>query len=155
MSENSHINNSQLISLEDSSERSSDTHRVVVTQEDDACWIVGRGTTRVSVLVDDADGADLRRLRGGLDVSQVVTLSINHATSTQRTHWGDEQNVCNDCLTWRTEDFSVSFDFSCSLILSWYNVCWCAAVSPLFLLLLYYSIKLLHCYFTSVKTLHI
>lgn len=67
--------------------RGSNTHGVVIALEDDACGVAGRGTTPVSVLVHDADGAVLRRLRAGLDVSQVVALSTNHAAGTQRTHW--------------------------------------------------------------------
>ncbi len=69
---------------------SSDTHWVVITLEDDACWVSGCRTTQVSVLVHDADGAVIRRLRAGLDVSQVVALSINHPTRTQRTHWREQ-----------------------------------------------------------------
>lgn len=69
----------------------SETHWVDVTLEDDAGGVAGRGATLVSVLVDNANGAILRHLRAGPDISQVVTGPINFGTSTQRTHCRREQ----------------------------------------------------------------
>lgn len=79
--------------------RLSNTHRVLIAQEDDARRVAGRRAALVPVLVHDADGAVLRHPRPGLDVSEVRTLPINYATGTQRTHCREERQVINsDCV---------------------------------------------------------
>lgn len=75
------------------------TYWMVVTVEDDASGVEGRGTAPVSVQVNDADGAVLNYLRAGLDVSQVVTPSVDHAAGPQRTHCRVEKHRFNLHLT--------------------------------------------------------
>ena len=72
------------------------THRVVVTLQDDASGVSGRGPTQVSVLIDDADGAVLCQLGGRQDVSQVVAFTIDHTAGSQGPDWREDQNVCKN-----------------------------------------------------------
>lgn len=75
----------------------SGTYRVVVALEDDAGGVAPRVPAAVSVLVDDADEAVLRRLRAGLDVAQVETLPIEDAAGAQKTHCGEQNKVAILC----------------------------------------------------------
>lgn len=74
-------------------EASNGTYWAVVALEDDAGGIAPRVPAVISVLVDDTDGAILRRLRAGLDVAQVETLSVNDAAGAQKTHCEEENKV--------------------------------------------------------------
>lgn len=65
----------------------------MVTLEDDAGGVAPSFPAAVSVLVDNADGAVLRHLRAGLDVAQVVTLSVDDAAGAQKTHCGEQDRV--------------------------------------------------------------
>lgn len=69
------------------------THWVVVALEDDAGGVAPRVPAAVAVLVDDADGAVLRRLRAGLDEAQVDTLPATDAAGAQKTHCGEQNKV--------------------------------------------------------------
>lgn len=71
----------------------SSTYWVVVALEDDAGRVAPSLPAAVSVLVDDADGAVLRRLWTGLDVAQVVTLSVDDAAGAQKTHCREQDKV--------------------------------------------------------------
>lgn len=71
----------------------SGTHWVVVTLEDDAGGVAACVAAAVSVLVHDADGAVLRRLRAGLDVAQVEALPVDDAAGAQRTHCAEQNQV--------------------------------------------------------------
>lgn len=67
------------------------TYWVVVALEDDAGGVAPRVPAAISVLVEDADGAVLRRLWAGLDVAQVQTFSVEEAAGAQKTHCGEEK----------------------------------------------------------------
>lgn len=73
--------------------RGSGTHWVVVTLEDDAGGVAARVPAAVAVLVHDADGAVLSRLRAGLDVAQVESLPVDDAAGAQWTHCGEQGEV--------------------------------------------------------------
>lgn len=65
----------------------------MVALEDDAGGVAPRVPAAISVLVENADGAVLRRLRAGLDVAQVETLAVQDAAGAQKTHCGGEKVV--------------------------------------------------------------